>query len=162
MPLALDAVHELQKRPGTDHLIVTRVNPYIRFVQEGHPPVIIQKGRFYSDGGQPIDREQLPDWVEKRVKGLSPEAKAKVGLKDDLTEDSAPAEKVQNLNRALDAPEKEPPPSVVDAIYMLNPANDSHWTKDGMPSLKVLQSITEKYHSRSEVEELTQGYRRPT
>ena len=164
MPLMLDRAHEVKVLPDGNARVV-KSNPYRRLVAQNEPPVIIQKGAFWSDGGQRIQIKDVPDWARKTVDGMTQAARHEVGLPPD------------GLNWDGDEPEAAPQPeessnfeensevaplSVVDAVYQLDPANDDHWTKDGKPNLDVVKRFRNLiYASRAEVEELTDGYRRP-
>jgi hypothetical protein len=81
MPLALDKVHEYQKIPGTSEVRLIRTQPYVRLTHENWPPIFIQGGQFYYQGGPPVT--PLPEWVAEEVARLSPACRAEVGLEVD-------------------------------------------------------------------------------
>lgn len=155
MSLQLDGVHKLQRQEGTNRMILVGKSPYTRFTQEGCFPVIIQRGTFYTDGGDKIPFNEVPDWVWDRASKMTPEGRASVGLV--MPDEEAPApqeESAQNLNGPdvmLD---------LVDQIYSLNVNDDAHWTKGGLPDLNVLKERMGMYISRAEVEEAAPDFRR--
>jgi hypothetical protein len=59
---------------------LVRAIPYIRICAEEGPPIFIQNGTFYSEGGEVFKKETLPDWAEDEIDALTPEAKKEVGL----------------------------------------------------------------------------------
>lgn len=52
------------------------------------------------------------------------------------------------------------PPDLSAALKMLNPDEDAHWTKDGLPDLNALKEITGKKISRKDVEKEAEGFTR--
>ena len=165
MPLDLAGVHIMRKGAG-DNMVIVGKNPYMRFISEGNFPVSVQGGRFYADAGDRIELKDVPDWVKTAINRLTPEARKKIGLnpagvdweeaKPEPTEELASEEFVQILNKT------EEVLSIVDAVYTLDPKNDSHWLKDGKPNLNEIAKLRGlRTVSRAEVEELTEGYRRP-
>lgn len=53
--------------------ISTRVTPYIRLMQGGGPPIFLQDGRFFYEGGKEVPDKDLPDWVEEQMESCSKE-----------------------------------------------------------------------------------------
>lgn len=84
MPLSLK-VHHHERVPGTQESRLTRLTPYLRLSHKEDPPVYIQGGAVYSEGGPAL--ETLPDWFHAELAKLSPAALQEVGWK------SAPAVK---------------------------------------------------------------------
>jgi hypothetical protein len=48
-----------------------------------------------------------------------------------------------------------------EAVEKLDFENDSHWTSDDLPAMKAVENILGYDVSRQEVEDATNGYRRP-
>ena len=69
--------HKFVNRNGQSEL--QSVDYYIRLSQ-GHQAVFIQRGRFYSEGGPELTKDQLPDWLNADIAKLSPQAKKDCGL----------------------------------------------------------------------------------
>lgn len=77
MPLSLK-VHHFEKIPGSQNSRLTQVTPYLRLSRGQEPPVYVQGGQVWSEGGaDPL--EQLPDWFGEEVAKASPAALKEVG-----------------------------------------------------------------------------------
>jgi hypothetical protein len=57
---------------------IGRYTPYVRINSSEGPPLFIQGGKFYSEGGEMV--KDLPDWVDDEVAKMSPTAKRECGL----------------------------------------------------------------------------------
>jgi hypothetical protein len=78
MALDLRGVHVYERVPdGSGHSRLKKTNHYVRITREGHPPIIIQGGKVYGEGGQDID--PLPAWFEEEIAKLTPQVKAECG-----------------------------------------------------------------------------------
>jgi hypothetical protein len=73
-------VHHFTKVPGTNEMRLVKINPYVRIAHGAEPPLFIQGGRIFSEGGPEMPTEQLPAWWDKEVSKLSPAVRAEVGL----------------------------------------------------------------------------------
>ncbi|UQM93939.1 hypothetical protein vBSmQDWS359_22 [Stenotrophomonas phage vB_Sm_QDWS359] len=51
-------------------------------------------------------------------------------------------------------------PTLAEAIGMLDPENDAHWTSNNLPGLDDLSKLTGKAVSRADVEAIAAGYTR--
>ena len=93
MPLNLEKVHDYQPVPGSAGVRLVKKTPYVRVVkghiyspdgktilEPGQPPVICQAGVFYSDGGDKIKVEDVPEWFWEEARAMSKEGRANVGL----------------------------------------------------------------------------------
>lgn len=140
-----------KKEGGTNKMVLIRTNPYTRFVQRGHPPVLVQSGRFYSDGGQPVLAHEIPSWVKAEVDRMTPEGRQAVGLTEDWA--SQPNKKQH--------PTPPGEPTLMDVVQSLDPEQDDHWTKDGKPNLSMVSAQVGRYITRKEVDSKTDDYRRP-
>lgn len=60
--------------------VLTRQRPYVRVFAESGPPVFIQGGQFYTEGGQEIPEAELPDWVWDEIGRMSETAKQEAGI----------------------------------------------------------------------------------
>jgi len=72
--------HVVKKKEGSEGAILARVSPYVRLMAEGGPPIFIQHGAFYTEGGQSMKRADLPDWFEEELKKMTPLARRECGL----------------------------------------------------------------------------------
>lgn len=151
MALHLDKVHTYVMDKDTGAKVITKVDPYIKFVSQGETPVLVQRGRFYSDGGDTIGQKDLPRWVCSKIAVMTKEGLAKVGLKPDVLDRDEPPKLGDDSS----------PTSLVDVIKSLDPEDDTHWTKTGLPNLPVLKRMMDTYISRRRVEEVMPNFKRP-
>lgn len=92
MSLDLRRVHDYEKGPGNT-VVMKRINPAVRIRwSAGEPPIFIQNGEFYAEGGQRVPRKDLPEGFWKEAARLSQEAKRECGL---VLPDEAEAPKTQ-------------------------------------------------------------------
>jgi len=80
MPLDLKAVQLYEKVPGTDQTRLVKTNPYVRLGRKDHPPIYVQGGQVYGEGGGPI--EPLPDWFDGEMARLSPKVRDEIGWRE--------------------------------------------------------------------------------
>jgi len=85
MPLDLKAVHLYEKVPGTDQTRLVKTNPYVRLGRKDHPPIYVQGGQVYGEGGGPI--EPIPDWFGPEMERLSPKVRDEIGWRGQLAPD---------------------------------------------------------------------------
>lgn len=81
MALMLNKVHDYQKVPGKRHDVrLVGEHHYVRLGGNGLPPIFIQDGHCYSEGGEELALDKLsePFWVEARK--ITPEMRRTVGL----------------------------------------------------------------------------------
>lgn len=103
--------------------------------------------------------------------GGAPESGAHVERRDDVGgggDSRIPADGPQRSS--AEAPRQGPPevPSataqpdqrLTDAILALDPDNDDHWTREGLPVVAVIASLSSSNPSRSDVEAAAPGYTR--
>jgi len=102
MGLDIENVQVMQKQKGTNHLVVVRTNPYIRLISEGEFPVILQGGKFYTDGGDRLLVRELGQWVKATVRAMTKEAREKVGLGEDWDQQEEPAVEEPRTNTTQD------------------------------------------------------------
>jgi hypothetical protein len=82
VPLQLSRVHVTEKIQGThNETRVVRTNHYIRLADGNHPPLYIQGGQVFSEGGPLVAEEELPDWFWLAAQKCSPDALAAVGFR---------------------------------------------------------------------------------
>lgn len=65
--LQLNKVHEYQHVPGTESEVrLVRMHPYVRIVTAGQPPLFVQDGMIFSEGGPVVPHDEIPDefWAE--------------------------------------------------------------------------------------------------
>lgn len=67
-----------EKIPGTlEQSRVVRTHHYVRIAAEGNPPLYIQNGTVFAEGGGLVD--EIPDWFWPEVNKLTPAALHIVG-----------------------------------------------------------------------------------
>lgn len=99
MPLTLTRVHVAEKVPGSDQSRVTRTNHYIRVYAEDGPPMYIQNGSVYSEGGPLVDPEDYPTWFWTEASKCTEHALATVHF-------TIPDDKVVVPSRDTSAPKR--------------------------------------------------------
>lgn len=77
MPLSL-RTHEYKTVKG--RAILTGVKPYVRLSAFDGPPVYVQGGHFFAEGGKQIQEDQLPEWIWDEIEKMSEQARQEVGL----------------------------------------------------------------------------------
>lgn len=70
-------VHHYEKIPGSQQSRLVRVTPYVRITRDSHPPLYVQGGGVYGEGGQRV--ETLPAWFDEEMARLSPQMREQVG-----------------------------------------------------------------------------------
>lgn len=80
MGLELNRVHDYERGPGNT-VLMKRINPanQIRYTSDV-PPVIVQGGRFYSEGGQEIPERDLPEAFWQAARRKTEESRRECGL----------------------------------------------------------------------------------
>ena len=79
MPLELKGVHQYEKVPNSQEARLVKVNPYLRLTHQGHPPVYVQGGAIYAEGGGPVS--PVPDWFDEEMRRVNPKVRDEVGWK---------------------------------------------------------------------------------
>jgi hypothetical protein len=75
----LDKVHEYTRIPGTMEVRLVHQRPYLRLRSGAHePPIFVQEGVFYSEGGDLMG--DPPEWLDEELAKVSPEGLSAVGL----------------------------------------------------------------------------------
>lgn len=157
MGLTLNKVHNYVRDEETNRMILQSKSPYKRFVKEGETPVIVQGGRFYSDGGQRISSEDVPKYAMDILRRTTDEGLRAIGLTEDdlrVTKDKNKEGKAPKLGA------DERPPTLVEVLMSLNHNDDTHWTKAGLPDLNVVKENFGRYCSRQTVTEAIEGLER--
>ena len=74
-------VHDYKRKKGSNQAVLLRITPYVR-IRSGmdDPPVFIQGGKFFAEGGEEFDKDELPDWVPAEISKMSDSAKREAGL----------------------------------------------------------------------------------
>ncbi len=78
MGLELAKVHEYARIPGTGEMRLVRTRPAMRIRAMGEPPLWVQDGQVYTDGGQPVVTP--PGWFWDEMERVSPETRQQHGL----------------------------------------------------------------------------------
>jgi len=86
--LRLNQVHKYVRIPGTQEMRLMKVSPAIRICKGMAPPLWIQEGKVYAEGGDEIPKEKLPDWFDEQVKMMTPQARSEIGYR--LPDDPRP------------------------------------------------------------------------
>jgi hypothetical protein len=74
-------VHDYKRRRDGNQAVLVRVQPYVRLKNgEESPPIFVQSGKFWAEGGDEIDEDDLPDWVAGEIAKMSKTAKREAGL----------------------------------------------------------------------------------
>jgi hypothetical protein len=60
---------------------MVRSQPYTRLNAGEGPPVFIQAGQFFSEGGPVLKPDEVPDWLDEEIARMTPGARQEVGLK---------------------------------------------------------------------------------
>lgn len=155
--------HNYQKGNAPGEVILQSKDPYIRFVcgtpdgEDHRYPIIAQRGRFYTDGGDVIKHEDIPEWFWIEARKVSEEGRKAVRLKLPEEEAEEPEPEPEKVEKKQEAP----PLTLVDAIYSLDREEDDDWTKSGMPHLKRLEEKMGRFVSRAEVDQAAPDYTRP-
>ena len=87
-------VHHYEKAPGSQQSRLVRQTPYVRITRDGHPPIYLQGGRVFGEGGPEI--ETLPAWFGEEVARLSPKVREEVGWRPVVVDGTKPAESQAN------------------------------------------------------------------
>ena len=72
MPLSLKTHHYSSKGRGV--MTIDKITPYIRLCQGDGPPMFIQEGKVYCEGGSAVPENQLPKWFEEELAKADPKA----------------------------------------------------------------------------------------
>lgn len=78
MPLTLTKVHVTERIPGSDVSRLVRTNHYVMLKSENEPPLFIQGGQIFSEGGPLVD--EIPEWFWIEASKLTPLAIKSCGL----------------------------------------------------------------------------------
>lgn len=78
MGLELSKVHDYQKVPGSMEVRLVKTRPYVRLCREGGPPLYVQEGRIYSEGGPEMD--PVPAWFWEEAGRVAPAVRDETGL----------------------------------------------------------------------------------
>jgi hypothetical protein len=82
----------------------------------------------------------------------------------------ASVQAVQVVQEPVQAAPQTPPPStvpgdhsdaLVNALASLDPAEDAHWTKDGLPTVAIVTALLGRETSRAEINTVAPGFVRP-
>jgi hypothetical protein len=73
--------HEVTVNKATGEAVGTRVTPYIRLCSGDGPPIFLQGGGYFYEGGEEVPEDQHPDWLEGMQKKCSPDALKACGFK---------------------------------------------------------------------------------
>lgn len=60
--------------------VVAESYPYVRLKKDDGPPIYIQNGHYFFEGGPEVKPDQFPDWIEEEVNKLNHDTRVAVGL----------------------------------------------------------------------------------
>lgn len=72
-------VHEYAKIPGSPYQKIVKSRHYIRLCRREAPPIYIQGGKLYAEGGDEIKSDAIPAWFYEDIKKLDPRQLHAVG-----------------------------------------------------------------------------------
>lgn len=82
MPLQLTKVHVSERIPDSHNASrIIRTNHYIRLGDGNNPPLYIQNGQVFSEGGPLVEESELPDWFWLAAQRCSADALAAVNFR---------------------------------------------------------------------------------
>lgn len=111
---------------------------------------------FY--GAVPAEKAELEQLRAEKSQGEQTQTQTPAGDKGS-EQTQAPAAPVGSDTNDKDV--KDPVlPTLAEAIGMLDPENDAHWTSNNLPGLDDLSKLTGKSVSRADVEAIAAGYTR--
>jgi len=83
-------VHHYVKMPNSTESRLTKVDPYVRICRAHEPPIFLQGGAAYSEGGPPVT--PLPEWFEEELAKITPKALEECGWGPKVAPVAAPPE----------------------------------------------------------------------
>jgi hypothetical protein len=115
-----------------------------------------QNGFWWSDGGERIDEAQIPDWVWSEVRSMKREHRHiyRIALPEERNAGTAPP----SVKEAEEYPSRT---QIMEGLLKLDPNDNSHWTRDGKPSLEALMRFVGVYVSREKVTTTAPQFVRP-
>lgn len=112
---------------------------------------------FY--GAVPAEKAELEQLRAEKSQGEQTQTTADPDAGKGGEQTQAPAAPVGSDTNDKDV--KDPVlPTLAEAIGMLDPENDAHWTSNNLPGLDDLSKLTGKQVSRADVEAIAAGYTR--
>jgi len=66
--------HEVTVNKATGEATGVRVTPYIRLCEGDGPPIFLQNGGYFYEGGEEVPDKDVPDWLEELQGKCKPEA----------------------------------------------------------------------------------------
>jgi hypothetical protein len=66
--------HDVTVNKATGEATGTRVTPYIRLCQGDGPPIFLQNGGYFYEGGEEVPKDKHPDWLEELQEACSRES----------------------------------------------------------------------------------------
>lgn len=110
--------HEYAVHPDTQQPVLTRVNAYVRIREGMDPPMVLQAGRVYGEGGDFVPEESWPTWLPGAILKLNPKIQEECGFQG----------YVQNLNKSgaviqspLAPPQEAPAPRREPGYPLITP-----------------------------------------
>lgn len=160
MPLLLDRVQVYGNVDGHERII--SYNPYKMFEKrigdKGSETqrFIAQGGKWYSIGGEEIPYEDVPEWVWIECRAMNGYDRGLYRIL--LPEERKAGQKVPTFEQQEEYPTKQ---DILKALLSLDPADDSHWTKDGLPSLEAVKQALKVAVSRRRIDSVSPAFVRP-
>ncbi len=117
---------------------------------------IAQGGKWYDLGGGEYKVDEIPDWVWAECKAMSPIDRGMYRIL--LLEEVKAGQSVPSFEETPDFP---PATLVMKTLLALDPANDTHWTDKGLPSVDVVSTMIGVRVSRSRITGAAPRFVRP-
>lgn len=159
MPFQPDQVHVFSRRSdGGERL--ARTSYYKRFVKQGPDGVNAsfnaQGGAWWTDGGEKIREEDIPEWVWKDVRDMDIGYRRMYRI---LTpEERKSGELMPTVETAAEWPTVS---DIIVALGKLDPTDDLEWDKDGKPKLLALKRVLGTYVTREKLNSIAPDFVRP-
>ena len=167
MPLSLDKVHTFKVIDGVERLAGT--NLYKRFehatieydgegkrIYTNTECYIAQGGHWYDGGGADVATDALPGWLWEACKAMDPADRMMYRII--LPEEVGAGKNVPTIEEAGEWPTRR---MIMEALISLDPHNDDHWTREGLPSLVSLRDILKVKVARSKLDIVAPHFVRP-
>lgn len=157
MGLELGKVHNFVRDEESQQMILQSKAPYKRFVKEGDDTVIIQSGGYYSDGGDKLEKKDIPKYIWDILRNSTEDGLKAIGL----TRDDIPSFGEGKPEKETPKPGADQIPQTLQEVLMgLDHSDDTEWTKAGLPDLNVVKERFGRYQSRQQVSDAIEGFKR--
>lgn len=127
---------------GQKYTVLVKNNPYLRLNSGDGPPIFIQGGKAYAEGGDEYELDDLPPWFMVLAKGVGETVAEQCGLDKLLQEiDEASGDEVPGL---MPKPEGKPEPKPTTLQEITAAGNDDGSAATAKPAKPKVRPKTEK------------------